>query len=155
MKINQNGFAAVLAITLLATTCAVASDKDDVLKVTQQFIDSGSTGDMQAALATCAPEMSIIDEFPPYEWHGEGACEKWANDFVAHAKKNDIADAVVTVDPPVHVEVTGDHAYVVLRADYTFKMKGKEIKEVDATWTVSLHKGDNGWRMSGFSWSKS
>lgn len=154
MKINQNA-SAVLVIALLATTRVVAADRDDVLRVTQQFVDAGQMGDMKTALATCARETAIIDEFPPYEWHGEGACERWASDFGAYAQKNDVTHGAVTLGAPVHVDVSGEHAYAVFRADYTFKLKGKEIKEIDATWTVSLHKGANGWRITGFSWSKS
>ena len=28
-------------------------------------------------------QTSIVDEFPPHEWHGPGACATWAKDFDA------------------------------------------------------------------------
>ena len=40
----------------------------------RQFIDGFNKGDVKSALAACADQVSIIDEFAPYEWHGAGAC---------------------------------------------------------------------------------
>lgn len=143
MTINRNEFA------------AVGSDRDDVIRILQQFVDSGTSGDVKSALAACARDTVIIDEFPPYVWHGDGSCERWAKDFGAHAQKNAIAHGLVTLGTPLHIDVTDDQAYAVMRADYTFHMKEKEIKEVDALWTVSLRKNGNGWQITGFAWSKS
>ena len=36
----------------------------------------------KAALAACAAQSSVVDEFPPYAWQGN-ACADWANDFTA------------------------------------------------------------------------
>jgi hypothetical protein len=72
-----------------------------------------------------ADQTSILDEFPPHEWHGTGACAKWISDFDTDAKKNGITDGVVTLSNPSHVNITSDRAYVVIPANYTFKQKGK------------------------------
>jgi len=119
-----------------------------------QFVDGFNKGDIKSALAACADQTSIIDEFPPHEWHGAGACAIWANDFDADAKKNGITDGVVTLGSPRHVDVTGDRAYAVVPANYTFKMKGKTVKETGSTLTIALQKGTAGWRMTGWAWTK-
>ena len=67
---------------------------------------------MKAVAATCADQAFIIDEFPPHEWHGAGACAKWMDDYDADAKKNGITDGIVTLGVPLHVDVTADRAYV-------------------------------------------
>lgn len=136
-------------------TSTASADTDAVVKVLQKFVADGTIGDMKAVLAACTSDAAIIDEYPPYVWSGPGAREKWAQDFGAHAARNEISDGLVKLGAPVHVEVTGDRAYAVMRADYSFKMKGREIKEVDAIWTVTLQKIDAAWRINGFSWAKS
>lgn len=143
-----------LAAVVLTAGQAAASDKTDVMKVVRQFVDGFNKGDTKAAVASCAEEASIIDEFPPHEWHGAGACSKWINDYDADAKKNGITDGVVTLRTPWHVDVTGDRAYVVAPVNYTYKQKRKLVKEIGSLLTVSLQKGGAGWRITGWAWSK-
>jgi hypothetical protein len=143
-----------LAVAVLAASPAVATDKTDVMKPLHQFVDGFNKGDVKAAVAACADQTSIIDEFPPHEWHGAGACSNWATDFDADAKKNGITDGVVTLGSPRHVDIMGDRAYVVVPANYTFKQKGKLVKETGSMLTVALQKGPAGWRMTGWAWTK-
>jgi hypothetical protein len=109
---------------------------------------------MKALTATCADQASIIDEFPPYEWHGSGACAKWTDDYGADAKKNGITDGVVTLGAPLHVDVTADRAYVVVPANYKFKQNGKVVQETGSTLTIALQKSEGAWRMTGWAWAK-
>jgi hypothetical protein len=113
-----------LAVAVLAAGPVVASDKSDVLAPVHQFVDAFNKGDTKTAAAVCSDQTSIIDEFPPHEWHGAGACAKWMSDYDADAKKNGITDGVVTLSAPRHVDVTSDTAYVVVPANYEFKKKG-------------------------------
>ena len=145
---------AALALAVLAAAPAAASEKTDVMVPVHQFIDGFNKGDVKTALAACADQTSIIDEFPPYEWHGAGACAKWASDYEADSKKNEITDGVVKLGNPRHVDVVADRAYVVAPASYAFKMKGKRVKETNATLTLALQKEAAGWRITGWSWSK-
>ncbi len=125
-----------------------------VLAPINQFVDGFNKGDTKMAVAACADETSILDEFPPHEWHGAGACAKWLNDFDADARKNGITDGVVTLGEALHVDVNADYAYVVIPANYTFKQKGKTVSEVGSIITLSLHKSATGWRITGWAWAK-
>jgi len=140
-------------VGIFAAGPVFADDKADVMAQVHQFVDGLNKGDVKSALATCAEQTSIIDEFPPHEWHGAGACAKWASDYDANSKKEGITDGVVTLGKPRHVNITGDRAYVVTPTGYTWKQKGKAQKEKNATLTVALQKGAAGWRMVGWSWS--
>ena len=111
-----------------------------VLATVHQFVDGFNKGDTKTLLAACADQTSILDEFPPHEWHGTGACAKWVSDFDADAKKNGITDGVVTLSNPSHVDITADRAYVVIPANYTFKQKGKPVSEVGSIITLALQK---------------
>jgi len=142
-----------LAVAVLAVSAA-ASDKTDAVASVQQFVDSFNKGDARTAAAACADQASIIDEFPPHEWHGAGACSKWMEDFDTDAQKNEITDGKVTLGNPRHIDVTADRAYVVVPANYTYKKKGKSMKETGSMLTVALQKGESGWRITGWSWTK-
>lgn len=143
-----------LAVTVVAALPAAATDKTDVVATVNKFVDSFNKGDMKAMAATCADQASIIDEFPPYEWHGAGACAKWTEAYDADAKKNGITDGSVTIGTPRHVDVTADRAYVVVGANYKFKQNGKPVQETGSTLTIALQKTDGTWRMTGWAWAK-
>jgi ketosteroid isomerase-like protein len=142
-----------LAFTVAATLPAAATDKTDVVATVRKFVDSFHKGDMNALTATCADQASIIDEFPPYEWHGAGACAKWTDDYAADAKKNGITDGSVTLGVPLHVDVTADRAYVVVPANYKYKQNGKAVPETGSTLTIALQKSGAAWRMTGWAWA--
>jgi ketosteroid isomerase-like protein len=144
----------VLALSVLAAVPVVADDKTDVMVQVNQFTDGFNKGDVKMAVATCADQTSIIDEFSPYEWHGAGACAKWAADYDADTKKNGITPGPVTLGKPRHIDVAGDRAYVVVPATYEFTQKGRAVKETHSTLTVALQKGAAGWRIVAWTWSK-
>ena len=143
-----------LALAVLAAGPLAASENADVVAAIQGVVDAFNKGDTKAVVAASTDEMCIIDEFPPYEWHGAGACAKWASDYEADSKKNEITDGVVKLGTPRHVDVVADRAYVVAPASYAFKMKGKRVKETNSTLTLALQKEAAGWRITGWTWSK-
>ena len=143
----------VLAVLLGAGT-ASASDKTDVMATVNQFIDGFNKGDTKTALAACASPASIIDEFPPYVWSGATACADWARDYDAASKKDKITDQAVKLGKPKHVGVSGDRGYVVVPANYSFKLDGKPTAENGSLFTVALLKGADGWRITAWTWSK-
>jgi hypothetical protein len=63
-----------LTIAVLTAGPSVASEETDVMVPVHQFVDGFNKGDTKSALAAYAEQTSIVDEFPPYEWHGMGAC---------------------------------------------------------------------------------
>jgi len=125
-----------------------------VLSSVHQFVDGFNKDDSKMFLAACADETSILDEFPPHEWHGTGACAKWASDFDKDAKTNGITDGVVTLSDPLHVDITSDFAYVVIPANYSFKQNGKPTSETGSIITLTLRKYPARWRITGWAWAK-
>lgn len=143
-----------LVVSLIAASSPAAAQNADVTAAVNRFIDGYNKGDAKLLASSCAAQTSIIDEFPPHEWHGTNACLAWLRDYNLDAKKNGITDGAVIHGNPSHVDVTGDRAYVVVPADYTYKEKGTPVKEVGSSWTFALQKGRSGWRITGWSWSK-
>jgi ketosteroid isomerase-like protein len=140
-------------VAALLVTSAAASEETDVMSVVHQWIDSFDKGDMKSFVALCSEQSSILDDFPPYEWQGPGACSKWWSDNDAFAKSNEITDGLVTLGKPLQFYVTGEHAYVVTRDDFTYKVKGKPTKQTGSIHTFVLQKSSSGWRIAGEAWA--
>jgi SnoaL-like domain len=145
---------AALLLTAVLHAQTPESARAAVLASVQRFVDGFNKGDMKTIRKACADQTSILDEFPPHEWHGTGACVKWVNDYDANARRNGITDGVVTLKNPSHVDITADYAYVVIPANYTFKQKGQPVSEIGSIITLTLQKGQAGWRITGWSWAK-
>ena len=97
--------------------------------------------------------MSILDEFPPHEWHGPTACADWPSALDAYNGQNGITDGDATLDTPWTVDVTGDRAYFVAPMTYIYKQHGKPVKESTA-FAVALKRTQVGWRITAWAYSK-
>ena len=144
---------AVAGVMVGPLFAAETVEQAEVMAVVRLTNDAFNKGDTKTVFAYSTDEMSIIDEVPPYEWHGPGAFAKWFADYDVNAKKEGIIDGVVTIGKTKHVDVSGDRAYAVVNATYTWKQNGKAKKETNATWTFSLLKTKDGWRITGWCWS--
>jgi hypothetical protein len=60
----------------------------------------------------------------------------------------------VTLGQPLHDNVTGDAAYVVAPTTMTFKLKGQQVTQTGAVFTVALRKLPEGWRIAAWAWAK-
>lgn len=141
-------------VIILNPKSAFASDKTDVVAAVHRFFDNLDEKKLQTALAACDSPVSIVDEFPPHEWHGPTACADWWKGFVAYNEKSGITDGVATLGTAWTVDVTGDRAYFVAPAVYTYQQHAKPVKEAHAVFTVALRRTDAGWRITGWTWSK-
>ena len=134
-----------LAVSVLTAGSALASDKDDIMAVLKQW-SSGAAG----SVATCADDAAVIDDIPPFEWHGPGACARWQKDNDAYLQQG-ISDETFTIGNPQQLIISGDRAYAVLPTTYAFTQKGKRVSET-ATSTLVLNKTAAGWRITAWTW---
>ena len=77
---------------------------------------------------------------------------KWLSDYQALVKGDELTNASFTLGKPLQLQVLGNHAYFVGRANLTFKEKGKPMKQ-SALETLALQKGSSGWRVTGEAWA--
>ena len=104
------------------------------------------------AVATCADDAAVIDDIPPFEWHGPGACSRWQKDNDAYLQNEGITDATFTMGNPQQLIISGDRAYAVLPTTMDFTQKGKHVSTT-ATSTLVLHKTAAGWRITAWTWA--
>ncbi len=142
-----------LALLIAAAGPAAASDESEIMIPLHQFLDGFSKDEVKSALEACAEETSIIDDFPPYEWHGAGACARWAKDAEADSKRNGTSDVVFVLGKLRHLAIKAGRAYVIVPVTETYLRKGKLIAEPVHLWTVTLKKDSSGWRLIGWAWT--
>jgi ketosteroid isomerase-like protein len=156
MRLRSSVFVIALAVLLAAPASGLAADTQAaaVLAPVRQFVDGVNKGDLKSAVAACTSPSSVIDDFPPHEWQGPTACADWARAFSASAKSAGITQGNVTLGTPWHVAVTGDRAYVVVPARYTYKLRGAPVTESGSIFTLALKKLPAGWRITGWAWAQ-
>lgn len=143
---------AAAALLFACDVPAVASDKADVMAVINKLNDSMNQGDLTGPASLYAPNATIIDEFSPHLWAGAHAHADWIADWSALAKANAITNVKLTLSKPLHLDVTGDRAYVVVPTLITDKTKGKPHRE-RGLWTFAMQKGGSGWMIASWAWA--
>lgn len=76
-----------LGLCLLALSSTAHAQQADVMAAVTRFVDGFNKSDAKMLASSCAEQTSILDEFPPHEWHGAGACLIWMKDYETDAKK--------------------------------------------------------------------
>ena len=142
----------VLALAVSAGS-ALAAEKDNVVAAVHRYLDNLGKDTLETALAMCDSHVSILDEFPPHEWHGPTACADWWKAYNTYNEKNGITDGDAPLGTPWTVDITGDRAYFVAPMTYTYKRQGKPVKE-SATFAVALKRTQAGWRITAWAYSK-
>jgi ketosteroid isomerase-like protein len=148
------GLIAGLVLACCSAGPSFASEDSDVMEVVTAYLNDMNTGDVANFTRLCAPQVAIIDDFPPHVWQGANACMDWLTALVAFDAKAGVTPGELSIGAPRRVSVNGDSAYVVLPAGYKYMRHGKPVDEAHSVWTVSLHKTADGWRVTGWAWSQ-
>ena len=124
------------------------------LEAVGQYIDAFNNGDPEVMAATFDSPGSILDGMAPHLWQGPTATEDWYRDVLAEGELHDASGYFVTLGQPLHENVTGDSAYVVVPATMTFTVDGKKVTQTGAVFTVALRQRTDGWRIAAWAWTK-
>jgi predicted DCC family thiol-disulfide oxidoreductase YuxK len=104
--------------------------------------------------ATFAVPGSILDGMAPHVRQGPTAAQDWYREVLIEGKQHGASDYFVTIGEPLHNNVTGDSAYVVVPATMTFKVGGKQVTQSGAVFSVALRKLAEGWCIAAWAWAK-
>jgi len=141
---------AALGLAIVASPAAAATPA--LAKPITDFINAFNKGDVKGAAAAHDADVNIVDEVPPFEWHGKKAFESWVADLDKHDTAAGVTGQKVTIGAATREVVGGDKAYVVVPAVYSFTQKGVAMRE-PAQFTFLLKKGLGGWKISGWTWT--
>jgi ketosteroid isomerase-like protein len=146
--------AASIAFALLAPAAAPAAPHAaGAMSAVYRWVDAFNRGDVMGTAAVCTSPSSVIDDFAPHVWQGPTGCADWAHAYAALAKSQSLTDGVVKLGAPWQAAVTGDRAYVVVPATFTYKLHGKPVTESGAVLTVALRRIGSGWRIAAWAWA--
>jgi ketosteroid isomerase-like protein len=126
----------------------------DPIAAVHRYINAFNHGDAEGMAAAFAVPGFILDGMPPHVWHGPAAPQEWYRDVLKEGKLHDASGYHVALGEPLHNNVTGDSAYVVVPATMTFQVHGKRFTQTGATFTVALRKLADEWRIAAWAWAK-
>ena len=127
---------------------------DDPMAAVRKYVDAFNQGDAAGMAMTFAVPGSILDGMAPHVWQGPTATQDWYKDVLVEGKQHGASDYFITLGEPLHNNVTGDSAYVVVPATMTFKLRGEQVTQSGAVFTVALRKLAEGWRIAAWAWAK-
>src|SRR5436305_1655873 len=127
---------------------------DAPMEVVRQYIDGFNKGDAKAMAAVFAAPAFILDGMAPHVWHGPTAAQDWYRDVLAEGEGHGASAYLVTLGEPLHNNVAGDSAYVVVPTTMTFQVHGRQVEQTGAVFTVALRKLAEGWRIAAWAWVK-
>ena len=128
--------------------------RDTPLGAVHAYIDAFNANDPDAMSAVFAPDGAILDGMAPHLWVGPAAATDWHRDVVAEGAHLGAANYRVTLGDPLHNDINGDSAYVVAPATMTFDLKGVQVTQTGAMFTVALRRLPDGWRVAAWAWAK-
>ena len=127
---------------------------DDPLAAVRQYIDAFNAGDVDSMAASFYSTGSILDGMSPHVWQGPSAAREWYRDVLAEGEQEGASGYFVTIEEPLHDDVTGDSAYIVVPATMRFDLDGTPMTQTGAHLTVALRKVADGWRIAAWAWTK-
>jgi ketosteroid isomerase-like protein len=124
------------------------------LAAVARYIDAFNDGDAEVMAATFDVAGSILDGMAPHLWQAPTASRDWYRDVLAEGERHGASGYFVTLDTPLHGDVAGDSAYVVVPATMSFTVDGNKVTQFGAVFTVALRQRPDGWRLAAWAWTK-
>jgi hypothetical protein len=128
--------------------------QEEPVSAVRRYIDAFNKGGVDAMAACFAVPGSILDGMAPHVWQGESAAQDWYRAVLIEGEHVGAGDYHVTVGPALHANISGDAAYVVVPTTMTFKLRGKQVTQSGATFTVALRRIEGDWRIAAWAWAK-
>jgi ketosteroid isomerase-like protein len=133
---------------------AQVAPAEDAVAAVHRYIDAFNKADAQAMAACFAASGSILDGMPPHLWTGPTTAKDWYRDVLIDGARHGASDYFVALDAPLHANITGDSAYVVIPANMTFQVRGRQMTQSGAVFTVALRKSADEWLICAWAWAK-
>jgi hypothetical protein len=120
----------------------------------RNYLDAFNRGDARAMAACFASPGFILDGMAPHVWNGPSAPLDWYEDVLVEGKHAGATNYAVSIGEPTHNVTTDDTAYFVAPATMTFTLKGQEVRQIGASFTVALSWRNDRWLIAAWAWAK-
>ncbi|KUI42734.1 hypothetical protein AU197_15955 [Mycobacterium sp. IS-1590] len=126
----------------------------DPLAAVHRYIAAFNNGDVAEMASAFDSAATILDGLAPHVWQGASAAQDWYRDVIAESAHLGASDYVVGVGVPLHNSVSDDRAYLVLPATMTFSLRGAQVRQDGAFFTVALRRASQDWRITAWAWTR-
>lgn len=141
------------ALICAGLAAPAASARDAALAVPiHKMMEGFNKGDVAMVKAVHVAAPTIVDNVPPFLWSGPQSFDHWLSDLSKSEAKEGKTDGVVWFGESVDEAVSGNHAYLVAPARYTFKQNGHAMRETGMVAFV-LAKEGGAWKVQAWSWA--
>ncbi len=124
------------------------------LAAVQKYIAAFNECDDTAMSSMFDTHGVIVDGMAPHVWLGPTAAKDWYRDVLVEAEHHGASGYTVTLEEPLHHDITGDAAYLVVPATMRFSVNGAQVTQTGAYFTVALRRRTAGWRIAAWAWTK-
>ena len=110
-------------------------------------------GDVPAAKAAHVAAPTILDEVAaPFAWSGPTAFDDWIATMGRTETERGRTGGQVELGPATRETVDGNSAYVIVPSRYTFRQRGRKMRETGSM-TFVLTRVGAAWKIQSWSWS--
>jgi ketosteroid isomerase-like protein len=141
-----------VVILMSAGGTAAASDNDDVMEIARRWTDAFNRGAFNTDVAPCAEDAVVIDDLQPHVWQGPVACSRWYKAVAAWTEKAAVTKPTIAIGKAHHLDFDAGYAYLVAPVMLSY-IKAAKAVNFRGIITMTLHKGESGWRVSGVAWA--
>jgi len=151
LPLTASRAAAATSDTTAIDTAAVLAPTRAFVRALNHYVDS-----MPAGVFT--DDVAILDDFAPYSWTGAHAVADWYAGLLGRTPEERATTGTraihghVTVGAPHYLRVSGDSAYFVLSATYTW-MDGTTPVRQRGAWTFAERRVSGHWLIAGQGWA--
>lgn len=137
--------AAVAGVLLGFAGQTAAADVSALNAQVHRWTADMNAGHMTSFYAACAPQVAVVDGFPPYSW---STCQDWMRDYEANNRRIKAPRGTLLIGDPLWSDVHGNRALLTYAATFTDVQDGKAMT-YRGMWAVSLVRTKRGWLFTG------
>lgn len=123
---------------------------EDMMSPIRRLARFMSTLDDSNLMDVFADDLTIVENFAPFLFRGEGAAKAWRAGFIEHART--LKDLVPEFGVAQDFGREGKTVYCVLPTTWIGKSHGRPFIEKGG-WSFILTHGTGKWRIAAYAWS--
>jgi ketosteroid isomerase-like protein len=116
------------------------------------FVDAVNRGDEGSALASLTADVTIVEDLPPFRWHGPAAGAEWLGGMFENAQRLGISSIFMEPGRVIRIEIEDPHAYAVVEGQLRYGGAGPPL-HADGVITFALVRKDGEWMINALVWS--
>jgi hypothetical protein len=148
MNLKNVGLSVLLACTAFAHCEAQAAKPEEsqqaILRPIRQLVTAFNDLDPHLPEGIFSPQVSVIDEFPPFYWNGASGADDWWKTLNEMLRNSQITGDHLTIGDPIHrPSIVNHRAYLTLPLTIDYVLKGEKLQET-GHWTFVLEQAKDG-----------